>query len=296
MVKGAKVQGPRGAMPPIQGMTGFGSAERGEFRVEVRSLNHRFLEINIRMPHGLLEHEIPIRNLIKEKFVRGRFDVFVNLNGTKLAGGLNEDAAKEVYVLLDSLRKELRMPGEIGMGELLLLKEFFTTEAEPPEAGPLYEAINEALRDLERMRTEEGRMLAEDILGHAEKLSRLHAEAQGLLPGALSGMKERFTERLKALLAETGFEEARLLQEAAVLAEKADISEELARIGGHLAQIRKLFENGEKIGRELDFILQELHREANTIGSKMEDVAIINRVIEFKTEVERIRQQAQNLQ
>jgi uncharacterized protein (TIGR00255 family) len=290
------VQGPRGSKTPVQGMTGFGSAERGEFRVEVRSLNHRFLEVNVRMPHRLVEHEMHIRKLIKDKFARGRFDVFVNLNGKTLAGGLDQQAAKEVYALLNSLKKEMQMPGEIGMSELLHLKEFFTTEAELPEAGPLYESLNSALADVEKMRVEEGRMLSEDILAHAENLSRLHKEAQALLPTALAGMKERFTERMKALMGETGYEEPRLLQEAAILAEKADIAEELARIAGHLSQIRKLFENGEKIGRELDFILQELNREANTIGSKMEEVDVINKVIEFKTEVERIRQQAQNLQ
>jgi len=295
--RGAKspVQGPRGAKHPVQGMTGFGSAETGEFRVDVRSLNHRFLEINVRIPHRLLEHEIPIRNMIKGKFARGRFDVFVNLNG-KIALGLDRDAAREVYGVLNGLRKELSIPGPVGLGDLVNLKEFFTAEAEPPEAAPLYEALGQALKDVEKMRAEEGRMLAADILEHAGKLLQLYAEARDLLPQALSGLKERFTGRLKALLAEAGFEEARLLQEAAILAEKADISEELARIGGHLAQIEKLFEKGRKIGRELDFILQELHREANTIGAKIEDVEIIKRFIEFKTEVERMREQAQNLQ
>lgn len=280
----------------IQGMTGFGSAEKGEFRVEVRSLNHRFLEINIRMPHWLMEHEIPMRNALKKKFARGRFDVFVNINANRMMGGLNEQVAKEVYARLDSLKNELAIGEPLGMGELLQMKEFFTSEEGAADPGPLYLAFEEAIRQVLEMRLKEGRMLREDILLHRQNLEKLYDEARTILPGALSGMRDRFVERLKGLLSETGFDETRLVQEAAILTEKADISEEIARIGGHLEQIRKMLENGDKIGRELDFVLQELHREANTIGSKIEDLAIINKAIEFKTEIERMRQQAQNLQ
>lgn len=280
----------------IQGMTGFGSSEKGEFRVEVRSLNHRFLEINIRMPHSLMRHEIPLRNIIKGKFARGRFDVFVNLNAEKMIAGLNVAVAREVHARLDFLRNELAIKEPLDMGELLQMKEFFTTEECAGDPAPLFQAFEEAVSQVMEMRLKEGQMLREDILLHRQNLEKLYKEAQAILPEALSGMRDRFVERLKNLLAETGFDETRLVQEAAILTEKADISEEIARIGGHLEQIAKMMKNGDKIGRELDFVLQELHREANTIGSKIEDLAIINKAIEFKTEIERMRQQAQNLQ
>jgi uncharacterized protein (TIGR00255 family) len=280
----------------LQGMTGYGSAERGDFRVEVRSLNHRYLEVNMRLPQGLVEQEMAMRARIKERFARGRFDVFVNMKPGRLRAGLNGPAARELYAALEGLRKELFFEEPVGMGDLLKLKELFISEEPGAGAQPLLDAFEEALGEVERMRVDEGSMIKDDVLARADVLEKVHVEMLGLLPAALSGMKERLVARLKALLSETGYDEARLLQEAAILAEKADISEELTRIKGHIGRMRKIISEGDKIGREFDFLLQELNREANTVCSKTDEMGLLNSAIGFKTEVERIRQQIQNLQ
>ncbi len=277
-------------------MTGYGAAERGDFRVEVRSLNHRYLEANIRLPYGLLEQEIPMRNAIRQRFARGRFDVFVNLSPARQKPALNGFAAKEVHAALENLRKQLLIPDPVGMRDLLLVKDLFMGEEGGFDTGLLFEAFNCCLDEVEKMRVEEGGMIKEDVLSRAAILKKLEGEMESLMPVALAAMKDKFVERLKEVLADFDYEETRLIQEAAILSEKADISEELTRIKGHIEQIGKIIQAGDKIGREFDFLMQELHREANTIGSKMDELTIIRKAIEFKTEVERIRQQVQNLQ
>ncbi len=264
--------------------------------MEVRSLNNRFLEMNVRLPHGLAGQEIPLRNAIKARFARGRFDVYVNVREERLSSVLDTARAKEVYEALDGLRKDLLIAGPVGMGDLLRMKDFFISEEGQYDTGSLREAFNEALSEVEKMRLREGRMIKEDVLGRADLLEKIHAEIKALVPGMVSSVREKFAGKLKALVGEAGYDDSRVLQEASIMAEKADIAEELTRIEGYIGQIRKVLEKGGKIGRELDFILQELHREVNTISSKSEDMELLNKSILFRAEVERIRQQIQNLQ
>ncbi|MDA8387113.1 MAG: YicC family protein [Nitrospiraceae bacterium] len=280
----------------LQGMTGFGSSEKGDFRVEVRSLNSRFLEINLKLPSGLMEQDILLRNIIKGRFARGKFDVFVTVRSGRQGFSLNVSKARQVYEAMEGLRRELSIPGQTGIRELAAMKDLFVSEESGQDAASIEGAFEEALSGAEAMRLREGRMIAEDIDGRIASLGRINGRMKELLPATLSGLKEKYASKIKSMLQETGWDEGRLLQEAAILAERADIAEELTRIAGHLDQMKKIIRGNDKTGRELDFLLQELHREANTIGSKTSDMEITARAIEFKTEVERIRQQAQNLQ
>ncbi len=277
-------------------MTGFGSAQKGDFKVEIRSLNSKHLEINMRLPHGLVEKEGELRGKIKERFSRGKFDVFAYLTGERMLARLNAFRAKEVYIALDSLRKELLLPDPVGMAELIGLKELFVHEEHAHEAPDLLEAFEDALVQVKRMRLEEGRVIKTDVSERLAEIGRLRDGIEALLPAALENIKAAFVARIKAMLAETGYDESRVLHEASVVAERADIAEEVTRISGYTVQIGKLLGSGDKIGRELDFILQELNREANTICSKTAEMEILNRAILLKSEVERIRQQIQNLQ
>ena len=278
-------------------MTGFGSSEKGDFRVEVRSLNSRYLEMNFRLPCGLLEQEVPFRNIIKEKFARGRFDVFVSVKEGRRMVSLDARKAKELYAGLDGLRRELGIPDSPSMAELIVLKDLFLSEESGHDLASLKDAFDESLAQVEAMRLGEGRIIAQDISGRAEILERLNSEMKELLPKTALALREKFAAKIRAMMAEAGIDEGRIAQEAAVLAEKADIAEELTRITGHLEHMKKMISGkNDKIGRELDFLLQELNREANTIGSKTGEMEITGRDIQFKTEVERIRQQAQNLQ
>ncbi len=277
-------------------MTGFGSSEKGDFRVEVRSLNSRFLEMNLRLPPGLMEQEVPLRNIIRGRFARGRFDVFVTVKSGKQGFSLDVSKAGQVYEALEGLRRELSIAGPAGIRELALMKDLFISEETSCDIVSFTEAFEDAISQVEAMRIKEGRMIAEDVTSRLGALEHINGRMKELLPVTLSGLKERFASKIKSMLQETGWDEGRLMQESAILAEKADIAEELTRITGHLGQMEKIIASNDKIGRELDFLLQELHREANTIGSKTTDMEITARVIEFKTEVERIRQQVQNLQ
>ena len=277
-------------------MTGFGSGEKGDFRVEIRSLNSRFLEVNIRMPGGLMEQEIPLRNAIKSKFARGKVDVFVNMRAGRRALGFDAQKARELYRGLEELRSELHIPEPPSMAELVSFKDFFLAEESGYDEAALKEVFDEALSQVEAMRLNEGRMIYEDIDFRIGILERLNAQMKELLPKTAQALKEKFASRIRAMMSEAGIDEARIAQEAAVLAEKADIAEELTRITGHLDHMKKMIRGNDKIGRELDFLLQELNREANTVGSKTGEMEITGTGIQFKTEVERIRQQAQNLQ
>ena len=277
-------------------MTGFGSSEKGDFRVEVRSLNSRFLEMNLRLPPGLMEQEVPLRNIIRGRFARGRFDVFVTVKSGKQGFSLDVSKAGQVYEALEGLRRELSIAGPADIRELALMKDLFISEETSCDIVSFTEAFEDAISQVEAMRIKEGRMIAEDVTSRLGALEHINGRMKELLPVTLSGLKERFASKIKSMLQETGWDEGRLMQESAILAEQADIAEELTRITGHLGQMEKIIASNDKIGRELDFLLQELHREANTIGSKTTDMEITARVIEFKTEVERIRQQVQNLQ
>lgn len=252
--------------------------------------------MNLRLPPGLMEQEVPLRNIIRGRFARGRFDVFVTVKSGKQGFSLDVSKAGQVYEALEGLRRELSIAGPAGIRELALMKDLFISEETSCDIVSFTEAFEDAISQVEAMRIKEGRMIAEDVTSRLGALEHINGRMKELLPVTLSGLKERFASKIKSMLQETGWDEGRLMQESAILAEKADIAEELTRITGHLGQMEKIIASNDKIGRELDFLLQELHREANTIGSKTTDMEITARVIEFKTEVERIRQQVQNLQ
>lgn len=281
----------------IQSMTGFGSSEKGGFRVEVRSLNHRFLEMSVKLPPPLYVHEMALREAVKERFRRGKVDVFVSASGAgKMSVRLNAGTAGEILASLRELKEGLYLPGEITLDTLLNWKELLMGEEASYDTGPLFEAFGEALSRLEEMRLREGRTLAGEITTRVEAIESLNAGIDALCPSVMEAQREKYRERLGSLLAEAGLEEARLLQEAAAAAEKTDISEEVSRIKSHLAQMKRALGGDGAIGRKLDFLLQELQRESNTIASKTEDSRVLHMVIDMKTEIERAREQAQNIQ
>lgn len=281
----------------IQSMTGFGSAEKGVFKVEIRSLNHRFLDISIRIPQNLNRHEMALRNKVKERFSRGRFDVMVStVEGENLKTKINKGLAKEIYDSLHALKDDLSLSGEIGIEIIAGFKEFISTEEIEYNTESLYSAFSEAMDRIKDMRIKEGEAIAKDMLSRLEMVERMNEQISLLCRDAVKKCKERFLERLNLLLGDTKCDENRVLQEAAIMAEKTDISEEIMRIISHIVQIRKILSDGDTIGRKLEFLLQELNREVNTIASKADDYRISSITIEIKAELEKIREQAQNIQ
>jgi uncharacterized protein (TIGR00255 family) len=281
----------------IQSMTGFGASEKDGFRVEIRSLNHRFIDISLKLNPLLMEHEIPMRNILKKRFSRGKFDVSVSMTDDgKAMFRLNTGLAKKIYEGLNNLKSELSIPGTIGIESLLHYKELLISERGEYNVGSLYDSFNEAISQLERMRVDEGRALSEDILNRVGKLESIKDEIVALSPKVVDECKRRFHERLKELLGDLEYDKNRMLQEIAILIEKTDITEEFTRIENHIKQFRKVILSDDTIGKRLDFLLQELNREANTIASKANNYRISSIIIEMKNEIEKIREQVQNIQ
>lgn len=281
----------------VQSMTGYGSAEMGDFRVEIRSLNHRFMDITLRMPPDLIKYDIPLRNIIRERFSRGKFDITITFlpgRGSKIGVDLNR--AMSLYNALNSLGEELRLQGGIRLETMAMFRDMILREEFEYDVDSLFGAFEMALNNLTAMREEEGRNLRNDLESRVGMLLDMKDHLASISSEAVAHMRERFIERIKSLLGDAKIDEERVLQEVAILVEKADISEEITRIDSHLRQMRRLLSEGDTIGRKLEFILQELFREVNTISSKTSDFRVSSIIVEMKAEIERMREQSQNIQ
>lgn len=281
----------------IQSMTGFGSATQDDFTVEIRSLNHRYTDITMKLPPYMNQHEIPLRNIIKETFQRGKFDVTVSLNGDKAMHlKVNRELARNIHDALQSLQKEFSLPGTISIETLSGFREILMEDAPHYDTDSLYRAFREAVAKLEAMRIREGSLLSAEFRRRITLLQQMNSLIQSRAPGEIEAWRERFTERLKLIVDTEILDNNRILQEAAIMAEKLDISEELSRIENHLHQFTEILDDGKTIGKKLDFLLQEINREVNTLSYKSGDYSITNLAVEMKTEIEKIREQVQNIQ
>ncbi len=281
----------------IQSMTGFGSASSNDFTVEIRSVNHRFIDIAIKMPSYMNQHEIPLRKILKTRFQRGRFDVSILMNSNKTAQlKLNTNLAKNIYTALQSLQKELSIPGEITLETLSGYREILAEEEPEYDTNVLYDVFQEAVGNLEEMRMREGTLLMEDIRRRIGSLDEMNKKIKTLSPDEVARWREKFTERLKLIVDAGILDNNRIAQEAAIMAEKLDISEEISRLESHLKQFLEILDKGTIIGKKLDFLLQEINREVNTLSYKTGDYAISNLVVEMKTDIEKVREQIQNIQ
>ena len=281
----------------VQSMTGFGSGEKDGFKIEIRSLNHRFIDVSLKTPPYLSQFDIPLRNVLKERFHRGKFDVNISLNGQQIMQfTINREIARKIYSTLQELQKELSIPGQIEISTLAGYRELFI-EGEPKySVDALYAAFHEAVSNLEVMRVKEGKLLSEELRQRAETLDIINKKIKSLTPHFLEKCRERFTERMGLILGATEIDNTRVIQEAAIMAEKIDISEEVSRLENHIKQFIETFNEGDAIGRKLDFLLQEMSREVNTISSKSTDYTISSFIVDMKTEIEKMREQVQNIQ
>ncbi|MDQ2643249.1 MAG: YicC family protein [Myxococcota bacterium] len=287
-------------------MTGFGAGEAsfgaGRLTLELRALNHRHTEIRVRMPSELLDHGGFVEQLARERLGRGRFDVGVRLSGGDIAHArFSRERARSLYTSLLELRDALAPGAEVPFTAVTALPELITT---PPDLDT--EGLREALRaafeyaqaDLDAMRVTEGRALSADIRGHLERCQSLSLEIGQRAAGLVDAQRARLTERLQRLLdgANLKVDAARLEQELAIYADKSDIAEELSRLTSHFEFFASALLGEGAVGRRLEFVLQEIGRESNTIASKCQDAPIAQLVVELKTEIERIREQVQNVE
>ncbi len=291
----------------VTSMTGYGRSEARGGRVavvaEARSLNHRFLEINIKVSRGLTSYETELRRLVQSRATRGRFDLTV---GTRRIGAspsvvrtdlaLGADYAKSARALAEAAG----LPPDVAVADLLRLPGVVTLEEEEVDESEgsllLKTATQEALDELVRMRQTEGAALASALGAHLAAIETWVRELTRLLPLALRRIQERMRDRVRALLDEAPADPGRIAQEVATWAAKSDVAEELTRLESHCGQFRALLAEGGAVGRQLDFLAQELHREVNTIGAKADDGEMIARVLEARALVERLREQVQNVE
>jgi uncharacterized protein (TIGR00255 family) len=281
----------------IQSMTGFGSATNNSFTVEIRSLNHRYLDMSIKMPPYMSQYEIPLRNILKGKFQRGRFDVSITINSDKGAQlKVNREIAKNIYTALLDLQRDLSIPGEISIETVAGYREILMEDEPAYDINELYAAFHEAAANIEGMRIQEGNLLLQEMLDRLDLLHEMSTKIRPLASGEVAKWREKFTERLRFILEPEVTDNSRVLQEAAIMAEKLDISEELSRIESHIKQFRDILSSDTAIGKKLDFLLQEIGREVNTLAYKSCDYAISQLVVDMKTEIEKVREQVQNIQ
>jgi uncharacterized protein (TIGR00255 family) len=278
-------------------MTGFGSAEKNGLRVEIRSLNHRFMDITIKTPSGLSQYDLDLRNMLKERFQRGKFDVTVSTeNHVTTQVTINKETAKKIYSAFQELQTELSIPGQIDINILTGYEKLLIEEKSEYDVDTLYEAFNEAISHLEAMRIKEGNLIAEEQRQRVGSLKSLNDNVRDLMPHLMERYKSRFSERVRLLLEPKEIDDSKIIQEAAVMLEKLDISEEVNRIENHVQQMKETIEKGNVIGRKLDFLLQEMGRETNTIAAKSSDSTISSLTVDMKLEIEKMREQVQNLQ
>jgi len=278
-------------------MTGYGSAEKEGFKVEVRSLNHKFLEVSVRMPSFLMEHEIPIRKLVKASFERGKIDVAVSISDKmQKKVRVNTDLAREMYSAFADIQKELALPGSLDISFFSGYRELLLTEESEANADALFGALADAISAVGEMRIDEGAALEKELRLRLGIVWEKREGIEILSKDMIIAHKEKLSRKIAELLQNALPDETRMAQEIAFIAQKGDISEELARLGSHIKQFGSFLSSGSSIGRRLDFLCQEMNREANTIAAKVDDVNIINLTLDIKSELEKLREQVQNIQ
>lgn len=288
-------------------MTGYGrgtSTGAGlSVTVEVRSTNHRYRDINVRAPRELPELEDRLRALVAESLARGHVDVIVTVEeaGAPLKTvEVRPDLAEAYHAAAKDLAARLGLAGEIGVEALLALPDVVTVKAVPIDRDVVWQlveaAAREAMEALGRMRAAEGDALARDLIHRTSRIEQLIARIAERAPVVVEEYRARLEARLRELLADVPVDETRIAMEAAIYADKSNITEELVRLASHIAQVHSVIEQAEPAGRRLEFLVQEMHREANTIGSKSQDVEISHMVVEIKSELEKIREQIQNIE
>ena len=291
----------------VKSMTGYGRAVETvngrEFTVEVRSVNNRYLDCTVKLPRNLSFGEDAVKQAVKTSISRGKVDVFVSVRSEgaqETAVSLNKPMAEGYLTVLRQMRQEYGLAGEITVSMLAGLPDVFLLDKPPVDEEQLLtdflSVVQKALANFDAMRRAEGTALAADLRGRGETILSLVEQVEAGSPQTVADYRARLEAKLKEVLANTAIDESRILTEAAIFADKVAVDEETVRLRSHLNQMNTMLDAGGPIGRKLDFLLQEMNREANTIGSKCSDVRLARVVVEIKAELEKIREQTQNIE
>ncbi len=292
----------------VSSMTGYGRGETKSdstnFVVEMKSVNHRYNDIIIRMPKKLSVLEERIRKLIKSSIKRGRIETYISIvesGETDIKIAPNVDLVKQYYASLKEIKNEIGLKDEITLSQLTSFPDVFKVENEEQDEELIWQslkpAINDALSSLIHMRKIEGSKLAEDIKNRGKKIYDIVKSIESRAPQIVKEYRDKLMDRVKELTDGTvEIDENRIAVEVSIYADRSNITEELVRLCSHLEQLNAILDESGAIGRKIDFLIQEMNREINTIGSKSSDIEISSAVIEVKSELEKIREQVQNIE
>ncbi|MBN1382968.1 MAG: YicC family protein [Deltaproteobacteria bacterium] len=293
----------------IKSMTGYGKSdaliEGRQMQVEIRTVNHRYLDLSLRLPGVLLPLEGEIKKKVSEKFSRGRVDVTIRIdrdsglsNGAKYE--LNLPAIRNYQALLVQIKEELQLEDEITLPMIAAFKDAIVMSEQTGEADSIWPqlegVLDAAIGSVLEMREKEGTALYEDLINRLDLMKTILEDIGARAPAIVREYQKRLTERVKELTESLEVDEMRLSQEVAIMAERSDITEEVVRFNSHINQFKELLQSAEAIGRKVDFLIQEMNREINTIGSKSGDAVISGYVIEIKSELGKLREQVQNIE
>ncbi len=291
----------------IKSMTGYGRAVQTrngrEFTVEIRSVNNRYLDCSVKLPRSVSFAEEAVKQAVKAGVSRGKVDVFISIksdSGDEAKVSLNTTVLEEYLAAMHRMVEEFGVKDDISVSTVSRLPEVFTVEKPQVDEdllkGDLVAVVNQALESYNAMRAVEGAALDADLRSRGNTILELVGQVEAGNGKTVSDYRTRLTNKLKEVLANTAIDESRILTEAAIFADKVAVDEETVRLRSHLKQMNTMLTNGGAMGRKLDFLLQEMNREANTIGSKCTDVNLARIVVDIKAELEKIREQTQNIE
>ena len=294
-------------MTLIKSMTGYGRSVETrngrEFTVEVRSVNNRYLDCAVRLPRLVAFGEDAVKQAVKNAISRGKVDVYVSVRsegGEQGTVTLNTALAEGYLAAMRQMAETFGLENDVKVSDLSRLPEVFTVDKpevdEEALLADLMAVANEALAGYDAMRTTEGAALDHDLRSRGARILELVGQVEKQSPKTVSDYRARLEAKLREVLANTAIDESRILTEAAIFADKVAVDEETVRLRSHLNQMNAMLDAGGAVGRKLDFLLQEMNREANTIGSKCTDVAVARIVVDIKAELEKIREQVQNVE
>lgn len=291
----------------MKSMTGYGRARETsnerEIVVELRAVNHRYLDVNVKAPRGYGFLEEAIKKLAASKISRGKVDIYINV--TDLAAQettitLNHELAQSYFDALVELRDALHLHDDISVMSIAKMPDVLVSQRVEVDAEALTasvsEVFNEAVKQFDEMREIEGEKLASDVRNRMNTIKEIVQQVEIRSPERVIAYREKLEKRMNEILADSTVDEQRILTEAAIFADKTAVDEETVRLRSHLDQLDTMLKDSNPVGRKLDFLVQEMNREANTIGSKANDSILANYVISLKAEIEKIREQIQNIE
>ena len=291
----------------IKSMTGFGRGHKvlngRDITVEIRSVNHRYYEFSSRLPRSLNYVEERLKSLLQGRISRGKVEVSVLLNNVEAADEkitINRDVVREYIEALRSVKGEFGLTDDLALSNVLRIPDAFTVVKTETDEEQLWEDIKstaeEALEHFISMRENEGARMKQDVLSRLAKIEEWVGVVETRSPQVVEDYRKRLYDKMCEVLSSSNIDENRILLEAGIFSEKTAVDEETVRLRSHLAQLDSLLAGGGAIGRKLDFLIQEINRECNTTGSKCSDITIARDVVDMKAEVEKIREQIQNIE